>query len=61
MQAVKCGLDLNRNDLDDSLNFDMNLKTNPIGMIQMIKQNCLDFCKIDFYLENNVAIKRLFG
>ena len=38
MQAAKCGLELNRNDLADSLDFDMNLKTNPIGMIEIIKQ-----------------------
>ena len=31
MQAAKCVLDLNRNDLD----FDMNLKLNPTDMIQI--------------------------
>ena len=35
MHAAKCLLDLNRNDLADSLDFDMNLKTNPADMIQI--------------------------
>ena len=35
MHAAKCVLDLNRNDLADSLDFDMNLKTNPTDMIQI--------------------------
>ena len=35
MHAAKCVLDLNRNDLADSLDFDMNLKTNPNDMIQI--------------------------
>ena len=34
MHAAKCVLDLNRNDLADSLDFDMNLKTNLTDMIQ---------------------------
>ena len=34
MHAAKCLLDLNRNDLAGSLDFDMNLKTNPTDMIQ---------------------------
>ena len=38
MQAAKCGLDMNRNDLADSLDFDRNWKTNPLGMIQIINQ-----------------------
>ena len=33
MHAAKCVLDLSRNDLADSLDFDMNLKTNPTDMI----------------------------
>ena len=40
-----------RNDLADSLDFDMNLKTNPIGMIQIINQNWLDFSKIELDFE----------
>ena len=39
MHAAKCVLDLNRNDLADSLDFDMNLKTNPTDMIQIGIQN----------------------
>ena len=35
MHAAKCVLDVNRNDLADSLDFDMNLKTNPTDMIQI--------------------------
>ena len=35
MHAAKCVLDLNRNDLADSLDFDMNLKTNLTDMIQI--------------------------
>ena len=35
MHAAKCVLDLNRNGLADSLDFDMNLKTNPTGMIKI--------------------------
>ena len=35
MHAATCVLDLNRNDLADSLDFDMNLKTNPTDMIQI--------------------------
>ena len=35
MHAAKCVLDLNRNDFADSLDFDMNLKTNPTDMIQI--------------------------
>ena len=35
MHAAKCVLDLNRNDLADSLDFDINLKTNPTDMIQI--------------------------
>ena len=35
MHAAKCVLNLNRNDLADSLDFDMNLKTNPTDMIQI--------------------------
>ena len=35
MHAAKCVLDLNKNDLADSLDFDMNLKTNPTDMIQI--------------------------
>ena len=35
MHTAKCVLDLNRNDLADSLEFDMNLKTNPTDMIQI--------------------------
>ena len=35
MHAAKCVLYLNRNDLADSLAFDMNLKTNPTDMIQI--------------------------
>ena len=35
MHAAKCVLDLNRNDLADSLDFDMNLKMNPTDMIQI--------------------------
>ena len=34
MHAATCVLDLNRNDLADSLDFDMNLKTNLTDMIQ---------------------------
>ena len=34
MHAAKGVLDLNRNDLVDSLDFDMSLKTNPTDMIQ---------------------------
>ena len=37
MQAAKCGLDLNRNELADSPDYDMNLKAYPIGMIQKTK------------------------
>ena len=35
MHATKCLLDLNRNDLADILDFDMNMKTNPTDMIQI--------------------------
>ena len=35
MHAAKCVLDLNRNDFADSLDFDMNLKTNPTDMNQI--------------------------
>ena len=35
MHAAKCVLDLNRNGLADSLDFDKNLKTNPTDMIQV--------------------------
>ena len=35
MHAAKCVLDLNRNDLADSLDFDMNLKTNPTDIFQI--------------------------
>ena len=35
MHTAKCVLDLNRNDLADSLEFDKNLKTNPTDMIQI--------------------------
>ena len=35
MHAAKCVLDLNKRDLADSLDFDMNLKTNPTDMIQI--------------------------
>ena len=34
MHAAKCVLDLNRNDPADSLDFNINLKTNPTDMIQ---------------------------
>ena len=37
MHAAESGLDFNRNDLTESLDFDMNLKTNPIGMIKLIQ------------------------
>ena len=33
MHAAKCVLDLNRNDLAGSLDFDMSLKTNPTELI----------------------------
>ena len=35
MHAAKCVLDLNRNYLADSLDFDLNLKTTPTDMIQI--------------------------
>ena len=35
MHAAKCVSDLNRNDLADSVDFDMNLKTNPTDMFQI--------------------------
>ena len=35
MHAGTCVLDLNRNDLADCLDFDMNLITNPTDMIQI--------------------------
>ena len=38
-QAAKCVLDFNKNDSADNLDFDMNLKTNPIGMIQIKTKN----------------------
>ena len=41
MHAAKCDLDLNRNDLADSLDFDMKLKTNPTDMIQISSQTVL--------------------
>ena len=61
MQATKCVLDLNRNDLADSLDFDMNLKTNPTDMIEISYQNWLDFSKTELDLETILANKRLIG
>ena len=55
------GLDLSRDEVADSLDFDMNLKTNPIGMIQTIEQKRLDFSKIELELENNIDNNDLFG
>ena len=36
MQAAKCGLHLSKNYPADSQDFEMILKTNPTGMIQII-------------------------
>ena len=38
MQAAMSGLELNRNELADSLDFDMTLKTIQIGMVKIINQ-----------------------
>ena len=61
MQAANWGLNLNRNDLADGLDFDTNLKINPFAMIQIINQKWLELCKIELDLENNLANKRLNG
>ena len=58
-QAAKCVLDFNKNDSADNLDFDMNLKTNPIGMIQIKNQKWLDFFKIEHKLENRLAKNKI--
>ena len=57
MHAAKCVLDLNRIDLADSLDFDMNLRKNPTDMIQIGYQNWLDFSKTELDLETIPANK----
>ena len=47
MQAAKCGFDLNKNILADSLDFERNLKTNPTSTIQNINQNFRVFQKLN--------------
>ena len=61
MQAAKCVLDLNGNDIVDSLDFIMKLKTNPIGLIQSNSQKCINFFKIENDLKNNLANSRFVG
>ena len=61
MHAAKCVLNLNRNDLADSLDFDMNLKTNPTDMTQFIYQNLLGFSKTELDLETTPAKDRIIG
>ena len=51
-------IDLNRNDLADGLDFDMNLKTISTDMIQMVIQTDLIFIA-EFDLEIVPANKRL--
>ena len=60
-QAAKCGYDLNRNYDADSLGFDMNLKTNLIGMISIIRQKWKDFSTTEYDHEKNLANTRLVG
>ena len=57
MQTAKCGLIwiFGQKSSCDSHDFDMSLKTNPIGMAQFILKKWLDFYKIELDLEKNFA------